>query len=132
MDRRQRIRAAALGLAVKAWSDPHGLTSIEHAEKVAEVAGTFAAFLADDDGADDPGPCQPPPPSGLPGLPGMFADWARVMRETPKVVEAAVHWVDAAYLQNTTGLNNWRNWADEKDINLINAVLAYRGQEPLQ
>lgn len=136
----RHVRDNALHQARESWGPAvPGEEFNSHAEHVTKLAAAFAAFLTDgtvageqnaDGGADEPSPYQPPPPP--PGLPSLLTDWARVMRETPKVVEAAVRWVDAAHLQNTAGPNNWRNWADEKDVNLINAVLAYRGLEPIE
>lgn len=48
------------------------------------------------------------------------------------IFSAAMTWVEVAHLRNRSGLENWRNWADDHDILLINAVLTYRGMAPLE
>lgn len=51
----------------------------------------------------------------------------RSIKHAPKILAAAFEWVNRAHLENPGGPENWRNWSDEHDQNLINAVLAYRG-----
>lgn len=124
----RKDRRQALAEACASWGGPDGQTVTEHAHEVTRLAAAFAAFLTD--GAVHPNPNMPdestPDESS-----GLFADLQRRAVHTPRVIAAALRWVDDAHENSLSGPENWRNWADDKDINLINAVREYRGLEPI-
>jgi hypothetical protein len=129
-------RLEALHHARKAWGEQTIATGAdEQARGVLIVAQAFERFLADgtvheiptvpqqDDGAA--------PTSHLPrATPGGWGPltWATLQ----PVLNAALAWVDHAHLKNPSGPENWRNWVDDHDVTLIDAVLAYRGLPPLE
>jgi len=140
-------REFALHEAVESWGRPEpevGQDVESHAQLVTFLAATFAGFLADGTVHDTPNalgdtqPDMPPEAEPQPHAPfdpanplASLTEWAQRMREAPNVVAAAAAWVDEAHENNQSGPENWRNWADDKDIRLINAVRIYRGQEPI-
>lgn len=117
----QHRRDNALHHACKSWGKPDDATDADgHALDVLVVAAAFDRFLADGtvhEVPDAPEDAAPEAPTEL-------------IRST--VMRAALAWVDRAHLRNPSGLENWRNWSDEHDQALINAVLAYRGLPPLE
>lgn len=115
----QHRRDNALHHARKTWP-VIATCADEQAHQVTLIAQAFDRFLAD--GAVHEVPDAPE--DAAPEAP------AELIRST--VMRAALAWVDRAHLQNPSGLENWRNWSDDHDQALINAVLAYRGLPPLE
>lgn len=126
-------RAEALGFASRSWpaACDVGQNVADHARSVLRVAEAYERYLTDG--------TVPPAPEGRETLeaPPTPVAGREATRDTPTalrsaVLNAALAWVDEAHLENTVGLDNWRNWADGHDVTLIDAVLAYRGLPPLE
>lgn len=136
LDARHR-RADALHNARKSWGEPGGGDTVDrHACQVTKLAAAFTAFLTDGtvhQDPDEPGP-EPesePAPVPVPTFPGPFAALGDNLRKgamAPKVMTAALAWVEKA--QNSSSPPHV--WADDHDYALINAVRSYLGQEPLK
>lgn len=135
-------RATALHLAARSWGEPDSGDAVDwHADNVTRLASMFADYIAAGTVYVDPtnpqreavtlsdGEAAPAAPSG-PVIDGLFDTVRRVMNTQP-ILDAAFRWVDEAHTNNAAGPDNWRRWADDKDMRLINAVLRYRGQEPI-
>lgn len=124
-------RATALHQAVASWGPSVDRDVEEHRDEVISLAAAFDSFLANGptglfEAEDLPIPPIPPPlklplilpPPDLPGAFGAMQGMIRRSALAPKVVEAALAWVDAQGDGSTSH-------------KLVNAVRAYRGQEPL-
>jgi len=136
------LRREGLREAVISWGPAVGDFD-KHARQVTLLARVFTNFLAAgtvrvqgearEPAQDVPVPVPVPvPPEVSAHLRDLKNDFNRVTTQGPAVIEAALRWTDRAHLKNASGPENWRNWADDHDIALINAVLAYRGMEPLE
>lgn len=113
-------RTDALQAAVRSWGEPGPRHTVElHAQFVTFLAEAFDMFLIT--GAVHGVKTAEPEPAH-PDQQGTIIP----------VIEAATAWVDHAHENNPAGPENWRHWADNHDIALINAVRAMRGQQPLE
>lgn len=135
----QLTRREALQQARKSWAAACdvGQNVTDHARSVTRIAQAFERYLTDgtvhpaDEGREpleSGGPVQGrryPDHSAGSDLEGTRAGRHAVMN-------AAGTWVERAHLRNPAGLENWRNWADDHDVHLINAVLRYRGMPPIE
>jgi hypothetical protein len=133
----QRRRAEALHHARKSWvaACDVGQNVADHARSVLRVAEAYERYLTD--GTVPPAPAgrepfeaPPTPVAGRKDGPQSQDDVK--LGTIASVVDAALAWVDRSHTHNLGGPENWRNWADEQDVALINAVLAYRGLPPLE
>lgn len=125
--------ATALKEAVKSWGAPSDRTVSEHGDEVLSLAAAFDSFLAHgpaqtikpEDPPPPPSPTSPTPlPPELPGALGAMSAMIRRSALAPKILEAALAWADA--------LPDSRVFVSGSSaFDLINAVRAYRGQEPL-
>lgn len=131
----QHRRADALHHARKSWGGTMSEDPDRHARNVTTIAAAFDRFLADGTVHEVPDAPQEgeADPVGEPIVTHQpLADMVRGIKHAPKILAAALQWVDESHTNNLGGPENWRNWADDKDVNLINAVLAYRGLPPLE
>lgn len=127
----QRTRAEALHHARKSWAAACdvGQNVTDHARSVTRIAQAFEKYLTDGtvhpaDGGRAPLEASPTPVSER--------RFSYPHVQTVAVLDAALAWVDQSRTHNPSGPENWRNWADDHDVDLINAVLAYRGLPPLE
>jgi len=150
----QRRRFDALHEARKGWGAATAESAEQYAHRVTAIAAALDAFVAAGTVYTIPDPPQPHrepaapfPPSGERLDPRThnrdtaegLANLAETVQQnfhrlhwTPTVVAAAVAWVQRAHLNNLAGPENWRTWADDHDIDLINAVLNYLGKPDLE
>lgn len=128
------VRREALHLAVQSWGEPNGeWYATQQADAVISIAREFEAYLSGEP-QPDAGNDTPEAPTAVQASDFVrsFQDFSRRVQHAPIVLRAALDWVDRAHLSNTSGPENWRNWADDHDVNLINAVLALKGLPPLE
>lgn len=128
-------RREALHHAREAWGGTMSDDADRHARHITTLAAAFDRFLAD--GAVHQVPDEPQEgeadPAGEPAVTYQpLADVVRGIKHAPKILAAAIEWVDKSHMRNLGGPENWRNWADDHDVALIDAVLAYRGLPPLE
>jgi hypothetical protein len=140
----RHLRENALHHARKAWGEAgEGSYPNQHADDIVLIAQTFERYLRGEalDRQDVKAPAAEeskselvsiPPVFGLANFGAALADLQRFSVNGPKVMTAALEWVDRAHLNNSAGLDYWRNWADDHDIKLIDAVLALKGLPPLE
>lgn len=114
-------RREALHHARKTWKVIAGSPE-EQARQLITIAQAFERYLVGDTGRT------PDPEPVVPVTPDLHATDAG----RRAVMNAAMTWVERAHLRNASGLENWRNWADDHDVHLINAVLRYRGMPPIE
>lgn len=125
----QHRRQEALHQARKSWGGTMSEDVDRHALNVTRLAQAFEKYLTD--GTVHPATEDRAPLEASPNpVEGRRFSHSHV--QTAAVLDAALVWVDRAHLHNPSGSENWRNWANEHDIALINAVLAYRGLPPLE
>ncbi len=114
-------RGKALRYALKSWGARGTETPEVHADDVMAVARLFERYLTTGETYDPPTvkPAEPAvwPGPDFPGRPDIAA-----------VITAAVIWADTAHFLNRSGPENWRNWSDTHDQNLINAVAVLTGR----
>jgi hypothetical protein len=132
-------RAEALRHARKAWGGTMSEDGDRHARNITALAQAFDRFLVDgtvhevpDDAADGASDVRDVRDARVEFADALVEASQYTWEGHRKVHAAALAWVDRAHLKNPSGLENWRNWSDEHDQNLIDAVLAYRGLPPLE
>lgn len=116
----QRTRAEALHHARKSWGGTMSEEVDRHARNVTTLAQAFERFLTD--GTVHEVPTNPNADAGA------HREYEPLQID---IINAALAWVDQSHTHNLGGPENWRQWADDHDKKLINAVLAYRGLPPL-
>jgi hypothetical protein len=129
----RHVRQDALHHARKSWTAACDVNVADYIQSALRIAQAFEQFLLD--GTVPPAPADrqpleaPPTPVASRKKPDSLTQstglTSRQLRND--IVAAAVIWVEDAHVNNSAGPDNWRAWADEKDINLINRVLAYLG-----
>lgn len=132
----KHVRADALHHARKSWAAACdiGQNVTDHARSVTRLAQAFERYLTDGtvhpaDEGRKPFEVPPEPVAGH-GQPPLSEPTVKQLGRA--VTAAALRWVGRAHLKNPGGPENWRNWSDDHDVDLINAVLAYRGLPPLE
>jgi hypothetical protein len=125
-------RVDALHHARKSWGGTMSEDADRHARSITTIAQAFDRFLADGTAHEVPTVADDDPAPAVDVTYQPLADMVRGIKHAPKILAAAFEWVDRAHLKNPGGPENWRNWSDDHDQALINAVLAYRGLPPLE
>lgn len=129
----QHRRADALHHARKAWGGTMSNDADRHARDITVIAQAFERFLTDGTVHEVPdGPEEEDAVLAVDDVPVARRETTRDTGLRSAIIDAALTWVDESHTNNLGGPENWRNWADDKDVNLINAVLAYRGLPPLE
>lgn len=130
-------RPQALERAIAVWQAMPRATvasADEHARAVTTLAAAFTRFMTD-------GTVHEIPDAPRQADAAESHRYREVQEARPdgvklsviaEVVDAAKSWADRVHFMNPAGLENWRNWADEHDIKLLNAILAYEGLPPLE
>lgn len=123
----QHRRGDALHQARKSWGGTMSEDADRHARNITTIAQAFDRFLADGTAHEMP---DAPQEGGNADLEPPYGPTVREGRNG--IIKAALAWVDRAHLKNPMGPENWRNWSDDHDQDLIDAVLAYKGLPPLE
>ena len=117
----RHVRENALHHARKAWPMMQEDASRQAAE-VITIAQAFEKYLIS---AVEPEAAPEPGPPAVPMEPTFRQ--ARL-----DVVTAAIAWAEMAHFANPSGLENWRNWSDVPDQDLINAVAVLTGRPTIE